>query len=298
MNRRVISLPEPLDLVATLSAFQRSHRDPCMRVSRAEAWRATRTPDGPATLHLERDGSALQASAWGEGAQWALEHVDELIGAHDDPRAFEPTHALLRDAHRRLAGLRLGRTGAVMEALVPSILEQKVTGIEATRSFVALIKVYGEDAPGPGGLRLPPTPAALAALPSWAFHPLGVERKRADIIRRACARAGRLEETASMVLPEAYARLQAVQGVGAWTAAEVARVALGDPDAVSVGDFHLKNVVAWALAGEPRATDERMLELLEPYRGQRARAIRLIEATGITPPRYGPRMPIRSITTI
>ncbi|MGZ4105656.1 MAG: DNA-3-methyladenine glycosylase family protein, partial [Actinomycetota bacterium] len=191
-------------------------------------------------------------------------------------------------------GLRLGRTGAVLEALVPSIIEQKVTGKEAFRSYERLVRRYGERAPGPAGLLVPPSPKVLAELPYWAYHPLGIERRRADIVRRACARAARLEETSSMPLEDAYRRLRAIQGIGPWTAAEVGRVAFGDPDAVSVGDYHLKTHVAWVLAGEPRATDERMLELLEPYRGQRARAIRLIEACP-TPPRFGPRVKLREI---
>ena len=98
-----------------------------------------------------------------------------------------------------------------------------------------------------------------------------------------------------MSMPDAYRRLQAIQGIGPWTAAEVARVALGDPDAVSVGDFHLKNVVTFALTGEARGTDERMLELLEPYRPQRARAVRLIEMCAPSPPKFGPRIQRRNI---
>ncbi len=94
---------------------------------------------------------------------------------------------------------------------------------------------------------------------------------------------------------DAYRLLLAIPGVGPWTAGEVGRAALGDPDAVSVGDYHLPSLVAWLLAGERRADDARMLELLEPYRGQRGRVIRLLEAAGTWPPRRGPRMPARSI---
>ena len=74
--------------------------------------------------------------------------------------------------------------------------------------------------------------------------------------------------------------------------------AFGDPDVVSVGDVHLPSTVSWALAGEPRATDERMLELLEPFRGQRGRVVRWIESAGIQAPRFGPRMPPRRIAGI
>jgi 3-methyladenine DNA glycosylase/8-oxoguanine DNA glycosylase len=294
MQGVVVPVPGPLDLGLTLGHLARGAYDPTILVDGDGFWRATRTPDGPATLNLRADGSGVRARAWGPGAAAALEAVPDLVGAHDDPSVFEPKHQVLRDPWRRMRGLRLGRTGAVIEALVPSILEQKVTGREAFRSYWALVRRYGERAPGPVELLLPPAPHVLAELPYWAYHPLGIERRRADIVRRSCARAARLEEAASMAIADAYRRLQAIQGVGPWTAAEVARNALGDPDAVSVGDYHLKNHVAWVLAGEPRATDERMLELLEPYRGQRARAIRLIEACP-TPPRYGPRVKLRDI---
>ena len=99
-------------------------------------------------------------------------------------------------------------------------------------------------------------------------------------------------------LPEALRPALAVPGIGPWTAAEVAVRALGDDDAVSVGDFHIPNLVAWALAGEPRADDTRMLELLEPYRGRRALVVRLLELGGSMAPRRGPRLSPRRIEGI
>lgn len=97
---------------------------------------------------------------------------------------------------------------------------------------------------------------------------------------------------------EAFARLQTIRGIGPWTAAEATRTAFGDPDAVSVGDAHLPDLVSWALAAEPRGDDERMLELLAPYSGQRARVIRLLEVSGIRIPRFGPRFAPRRIGQI
>jgi 3-methyladenine DNA glycosylase/8-oxoguanine DNA glycosylase len=138
----------------------------------------------------------------------------------------------------------------------------------------------------------------LAALPGYAYHPLGLERRRADAIRAAAARAARVEECSDLPLVDAYARLRALPLVGPWTAAEVGLRALGDPDAVSVGDFHLCHAVCWALAREERGSDARMLELLAPFAGHRARVIRVIEAAGIHAPRRGPRMEPRSITRI
>jgi 3-methyladenine DNA glycosylase/8-oxoguanine DNA glycosylase len=224
--------------------------------------------------------------------------VPRLVGIDDDPGRLVPSHRLVGELARRMPGLRLGRTDRVLESLVPAILEQKVTGSEASHGLRGLIRRHGEPAPGPFGLRLLPRPETLASLPYYAYHPLGIERRRADAIRWAASRADRLEEIVDLPLEEAYARLRALPGVGAWTAAEVALRALGDTDAVSVGDYHIPNTVAWALAGEPRGDDARMLELLEPYRGQRARVIRLLEAAGVAAPRYGPRMAPRAIASI
>ena len=298
MPSRTIVPPHPVDFRLTLGPTRRGRYDPCTRIDASSVGRATNTPDGPATLHLAAAGTRIEAEAWGPGAGWALDQAPELLGCHDDRAGFEAHHPVVADLARRLAGLRLGRTGAVMEALVASILEQKVTGMEARRSWAQLAARYGEPAPGPGGLVVPPAAEVLAGLPYHEFHPLGVERKRADTVRRACARARGLEEAVRMSPVAARERLTTVAGVGVWTAAEVALVALGDPDAVSVGDFHLPHQVSWVLAGEPRGDDARMLELLEPYRGHRGRVIRLIGASGLRPPRRGPRMPARSIARL
>ncbi len=188
----------------------------------------------------------------------------------------------------------------MLDALVPAILEQKVTGAEARRAWQGLVRVHGEPAPGPMdlGLRVTPAPAVLAALPYHAYHAFGVEQRRADLIRRVAARAAWFEAIVDLPIAEAHARLQAVPGIGPWTANEVTLRALGDRDAVSVGDFHLPNLVAWALAREPRADDARMLELLEPYRGHRAIVVRWLELSGIRPPAYGPRLSPRRIEGI
>jgi 3-methyladenine DNA glycosylase/8-oxoguanine DNA glycosylase len=242
-------------------------------------------------------GDQISVEAWGPGAEWLLDHASEFLGLHDDPAAFRPINKTLARLHRAMPGLRLGRSRAVFETILPTILEQKISGAAARRSYRALIAAHGEPAPGPGDLRLQPDPALLAALPYHDFHPFGIERKRADVIRAVAVRASRLE-----TIPDDGARAEAVltsfPGIGAWTSAIVRAVALGDPDAVEVGDYHLPNRVAWVLAREPRADDARMLELLEPYRGQRARAIRLIEASGIQAPRYGPRTRLTSIAGI
>lgn len=269
-----------------------------MRVTRAEVLRASRTPEGPVTARFESVPDAIDVEAWGEGAGWLLERAAAWCGALDDDEAFDPPAGIVREAWRRNRGLRIPSTGLVTERLIPVILEQKVTGAEARRAYRRLVGALGEPAPGPFGLVLPPEPARVAALPYHAFHPFGVERHRAEVLRAACARSAWLDAAAGLALEEAKARIGLFHGVGPWSIAEVARTALGDADAVSVGDYHLPNLVSWALAREPRGTDERMLELLEPYRPQRGRVQLLLEASGIRAPAFGPRMEVRAIDRI
>jgi 3-methyladenine DNA glycosylase/8-oxoguanine DNA glycosylase len=298
MIERRIELRAPLDLRTTLGPLAHGRGDTTIRIGRGEAWLAFHTPEGPASLRLVMAGHAgVRASAWGAGAGSALDSAPALVGEMDRPEAFVAHHPLLRRLQRSHAGLRLPASGRVFQAMVPAVIEQKITGTEAFRVYAALLRVHGEPAPGPmATLRLPPTPERLAGLPYHSFHPLGLERRRSEVIRRAAARAAWLE--AAEDAAEATRRLRSLPGIGAWTAAEVTRAAFGDPDAVSVGDYHVPNMVAWALAGEPRGDDARMLELLEPYRGQRGRVQRYLEVGRVTAPRYGPRMAPRRIATI
>ena len=262
-------------------------------------WRATWTPDGPATVHLRERAGVVDAEAWGPGAGHVLDGVPGLMGLLDRPDGFDPSpHPVVAELHRRLPGLRIGRTGAITEAAFPTICEQKVTTLEAKRSWRAAIRRWGEPAPGPAGLRLPPPASTLGRLPYWELHRVGIERKRADTIRRVAREAGRLDPMVALGPVAVAARLESIVGVGPWTSAEVNATALGDPDAVSVGDYHLPHQVSFALTGERRGSDERMLELLEPFRGHRQRVIRLILASGIRPARRAPRYAPRDIAAI
>ena len=293
--RVVVELASPIDLAATLWPVAHGSGDPTIRIGRDGAWRATRTPIGPATIRLVPAGTTISVRAWGDGAEWAVEHARDLVGANDRPEELVPQHGVIAQLVRRLPGLRMPTTLRPFEALLPAICEQKITGAEARRVLRVIVRAYGDPAPGPGSLLLPPDPAVLAREPYFAFHRLGLERRRAELIRRCAELAPRLEGRSP---DEVAAVLARVPGIGPWTLAEVMRVAFGDPDAVSVGDYHIPNVVAWALAGEPRADDARMLALLEPYRGQRGRIQRLLEASGLGPPRRGPRMPSRNIAAL
>jgi len=295
MARRTIPLPFAVDLAATLRPLRLGRGDPTIHVGTRGAVLASRTPAGPATLRVEHAGDRLEVEAWGDGADWAIDGAPGLLGCLDTREGFDPQHAIVRGLHRRADGLRLPRTGQVLDALLPAVLSQKVTGFEAKRSFRLLVERWGEPAPGPGGLVLPPAPGLLAELGYYDLHVIGVEKKRADALKRVCAHATRLEATASLPATELRVRLEAIPGIGPWTSAEVARLVLGDADAVSTGDYNLPDLVGWALASEPRGSDARMLELLEPFAGHRGRVCLLIEGSGISAPQLGPRRRIQPL---
>jgi 3-methyladenine DNA glycosylase/8-oxoguanine DNA glycosylase len=289
--------PEPIDLRLTLAPLRHGPGDPTIHIGPDGVQMARRTATGPAVLRLwtTGDGRALHARAWGPGAAEALDAGPGLAGLLDDPAALVAHHPLIHDLQRRFPGVRLPRTGQLLPALIPAVVEQKVTAGEAHFAYAALARRLGEPAPGPAGLRLPPSGARISALPYFEFLPMGLERRRSEVLRRLGSLEARIEKLMSVPPEEARSELEAIPGVGPWTAAEATRIAFGDPDAVSVGDAHIPDMVSWALAGEPRADDERMLQLLAPYAGQRGRVVRLLEVSGIKIPRFGPRFAPRRI---
>ncbi len=286
-----MALNGPLSLLATLGTGH-GPRDPTTFVERdtGAVWRATHTGAGPATLRVRLDGARAIGEAWGDGAEALLERLPELLGQHDDPALLVPQHDVVAKAQRAHRGLRIGRGRAAMEILVPIILGQRVKGEEAADAYRRMVHQLGERAPGPNDrMRLPPTPRALRRVPLYAFHRWGVEGARGRAVLEACHHPRYVARIAAMDPAEAIAHLCKLPGVGPWTANLTVAGALGWTDAVPVGDYHIPNLVSWALAGEPRGDDARMLELLEPYRGQRWRVVRLLAASGIAAPSYGPR---------
>jgi 3-methyladenine DNA glycosylase/8-oxoguanine DNA glycosylase len=285
----------PLDLLLTVGIQRRGAHDPTFAVSSGVIWRALRTPCGVATLALrEVSPGVIRAAAWGPGNDWALAHVPALCGADDDLDGFDAsTHPLVADVHRRHPGLRLSRTDLVFDALVGAIIEQKVTGLQAFGAWRRLVTWFGERAPGPtpGPMFAPPSIEGWRAIPSWAWHRAGLEPPQSRTIVEA-ARRGPSLVRATEAAADGIARdavLTSVRGIGAWTAAEARIRALGDPDAVSVGDYHLAHEVGFALTGS-RTDDEGMLRLLSPWAGHRQRVVRLIRLSGAREPRRGPRL--------
>ena len=263
-------------------------KDPTHALSAREAWYATWTPEGAATLRVEQRND-YELSAWGPGAAWLLAQAERLLGVLDAPEAWAPEDARIARLLKKHGSPRVATGTSVVDVVVRTICEQRVTSLEAMSAYRRIVERFGELAPGPhASLRLPPTAETLAALPYYELHECGLERNRAETLVRVAKKATFLEACRDLDREEARRRLGLLRGVGPWTV-EMVMGRLGDADAAPTGDYHLPNLVAHALAGEARGDDVRMLALLEPFRPHRWRLIRLLERTVRHAPRYGPR---------
>ncbi|WP_197376378.1 DNA-3-methyladenine glycosylase family protein [Mycolicibacterium baixiangningiae] len=294
--RRSVTFGGPVSPALTLSPLRRGGGDPCFTITADGAtWRTSLPPSGPVTARITRSApDAVDLEAWGAGAEEFLDGAPALLGAEDDAAGFAPQEPTLAAAHRRIPHLRLGRTGRVLEALIPAVLEQRVSGIDAFRAWRLLVTKYGTAAPGPAPtrMRVPPGAQVWRRIPSWEFHRANVDPGRARTVVLCAQRADSLERLSARPPEQARAALTSLPGVGVWTAAETAQRAWGDADALSVGDYHLAKTVGWSLLGHP-IDDPAMLDLLEPIRPHRHRAVRVLLASGLARnPRFGARLAI------
>ncbi|WP_420450918.1 DNA-3-methyladenine glycosylase family protein [Ilumatobacter sp.] len=302
---RVLQVGE-IDLPTTLQMIGIYSSDPTFRTGPGSFAKAVLTPDGPGTIHLAWDRTGrVEVSAWGSGAAWLLERSPAWVGLTDDVSGFDPSpNRRVRDLWRRHAGIRLPASGVIWQELVLVLLGQRVTTREAARSWNRLCRTWGEPAPGPVDLLLPPPPEVVAALSYVDLHTLNVDRRRADAILLAARRASRLEEAAAMSTPDAITRLSALPGLGVWTATATVLASHGDPDTVLLRDYGMPTLVNYAFTGDAthldpdRGGDEIMLGHLEPWRGHRQRIIRLLYAARITAPRRGARRANPDIRTM
>jgi 3-methyladenine DNA glycosylase/8-oxoguanine DNA glycosylase len=289
----------PIDLRVSLSTLRHGPGDPTVRTYGDRVLRATRTPDGAATVSYEHRGDRILVRAWGPGAEHAIANAPDVLGARDDLAGWEPKRfKLLYDIDRRNDGFRMVATNAVFEAIIPTVFEQKVTSYEAHEAWRRIAWTWGEEPPGPPEisrrLRLPPPADRLAREPYYRYHRFGVEKKRTDIVKALAARARRVEEANEV----GRSRLEAFPGIGAWTSAKVAEAAWADADAVAVGDFHLAKIVVYAMTGKRGGDDDAMLELLEPFRPHRGRASRLLKMGVGKPPPRAPKRRLRDLRAI
>ena len=301
-SARTVTFAGAVSPAITLFPLRRGPGDPCFQVGDDGAiWRTTLLRSGSVTARISRAASnTVDCTAWGSGAEDFLDALPAMLGADDDASDFAPTDPTVAAAHRRVPHLRIGRTGQVLEALIPAVIEQRVPGADAFRSWRRLVTKFGTPAPGPAParMRVPPSAEAWRHIPSWEFHRANVDPGRARTVVSCAQRASSLERLVSWPAAQARDALTSLPGVGVWTAAETAQRAFGDPDALSVGDYHIAKMIGWTLLGHP-IVDAEMVELLEPMRPHRHRVVRLLEASGLAyEPRRGARLPVQNIRVL
>lgn len=302
MIERTLRFPGPASPGATLAPQRRGPGDPCFQIDGDGAiWRTSLQRSGPVTARIHRLApDTVGAQAWGEGAEEFAENLPALLGADDDAGGFQPEHPVVVAAKAKARHLRIGRTGRVLEALIPAVLEQRVQGVASFRSWRLLVTKFGTVAPGPAPatMRVPPPAEVWRRIPSWEFHRANVDPARARTLVGCAERGESLERLVGRPPAQAREALTSLPGVGVWTAAETAQRAFGDPDALSVGDYHLCAMIGWTLLGRP-IDDPAMVELLEPMRPHRYRVVRLLEVSGLAQlPRRGPRLAVQDISSL
>lgn len=277
------------DVSAVARASRQRTGAVAVRAQAGAVRRAEPGPVGPLVLEARTAAGEVLCEVWGPArtpattADRALEACAAWVGLRDDPGALREIVAssqVLSRLLRQLGEVRLGALPRVGEALGRAVLEQLVQGVEATRSAAQVAACAGEDTGS--GLWTWPTAAQLGAVPAWTLRRCGVSLRGARSLHTGALADRRLTEAVGdwALLDR---RLRALPGVGVWTSAET-RLALGDPDATAVGDYHLPGIVGCVLGagarGDHEWDDAAMLELLAPFAGQRGRVILLCELAG------------------
>ncbi len=287
---REVAVPTDYSLRNTLRILQMGRYDPSLALTSNALALAVQTPQGSATLEAEQVGANVHARIWGEGGEWLEERLPALLGLRDKPHLFTPRAHVLRELQQRFPGVHLPRLPLITTRIMQVVLLQLVSWKDGLHAYTNLTKALGEPAPGPHpDLILPPTAQRIARTPVHELCAHGMLERQAKTLHALAHRHTRIERAASEGHIAFAKTLLTVPGVGPWTIEYSMGSALGVADAVLIGDYHLPHCIAWTFAGEPRADDTRMLELLEPYAGHRFRVIRLLWLGGKTAPRRAPK---------
>ena len=274
----------------TLRFIRMGRMDPSVHLEKAQLHLARWYRTGAAAMELRDLGDRVRARVWGEAADEAMAKVPELLGLHDTPvRDFG--HDKLNRMLRPVLELRLSRAPFLSHTLPTHILQQKIAWRDAALIWRRLISKHGLPAPGPHGLKMPLSFEQLRHTPRAEYIAAGLSPTRVPLLREVGRLGHRIDDWYDESI-EAYAtKIQTLPQMGPWTTFHALGLSMGEPDVVVTGDYALPHTVAFALLGKPRSTDREMLQLLEPFVGNRWRLVRLIWALNIVAPRRGPRMP-------
>ncbi len=273
----------PIHFARTFSLQSLGPHDPTASRTRDRFAKAFFYRDAPAALDFSRCGEReLQVTAHGPHAQALAEEAARCLAQPDHYATFLTPDTGIQRLHWRLAGLRILRFPWLWDSVNSAILQQRIRTADAMRGWRRVTRRWGS--PAPLNLTAFPPPATLAQIPRFELEALDIDHQRAQTMLRFAQESRFHPLTASMDFPTLRAHLLRQPGIGPWTTETVLGYGAGDIDAAIPGDLHLPHLVSYALAGEPEGSDQRMMELLEPFRGHRFRIIRLLYDSGLQRP--------------
>ncbi len=197
-----------------------------------------------------------------------LQAVRHELDLDADPVRIDPVLALVPGPMREGTRLPGGMDG--FELAVRVILGQQVT-VKAARTLTErLVQHLGTpiDTPYPALTHVFPDAATLASADPQAIGTLGIVRQRVKALQALATEvaAGRIELHRGAPLGATLAALNALPGIGDWTAQVIAMRALAWPDAWPASDIGLMNALG--------SRDARHITTLaEPWRPWRAYAV-------------------------
>ena len=188
------------------------------------------------------------AEAWGAGREWMLERVTPMIGEHDPGYRVRrrPSGGAARPTQPSQRPLRC-QPHAVPRAGADDPRPADHRQARRSSQWHRLCRTLGEPAPGP---RRRAAAAAVARCRSPdSPHGGSIRSVSRPSVPRRCERSQSTPRSCgdgrSSPVAELAAKLALLPGIGQWTIGSVLASAMGDPDAVAVGDFHLKNLVSY-----------------------------------------------------
>jgi AraC family transcriptional regulator of adaptative response / DNA-3-methyladenine glycosylase II len=196
-----------------------------------------------------------------------LARVKALLDLDADPLAIAD---VLAPHFPGSDGVRVPGTLDGFELGVRAILGQQITVRAAQTLAARLVDRFGTALTTPiaGLTRLFPTPQALAQASGDALGQLGIvrQRQRAIVALAQAVSQGNLALHAGAPVPATLAALQALPGIGAWTAHYIAMRALRWPDAFPAGDVALQRALGVREDPHPAQAAEQASQVWRPWR--------------------------------
>ena len=245
------------------------------------------TPGGVCTVTVSSAEGGLFFEAEGDEPEAVVSQLVAATRIDDGYASFAPEHQALAAHHRQLPGLRLIRVPWLFDIACSAVLQQRVRSTDAMREWGSICSRFGQKART--GQTTFPSPALLSAVPLHDLQAIGIDPRRARTLLALAKEIRSYPLRPEMTHEQLRLRLGHITGVGPWTVDMILGFGAADTDAVPVGDLYLPHLVSFALAGERRGTDERMLELLEPLRPYRFRVVRLLYSANISVPGWSTR---------